>query len=58
VSNPDESRTADTVEPGRLETIMLRLGYRFYETPPASDHIATCVWADLNASDESPSFLS
>jgi hypothetical protein len=52
VRHPDESPNTVGVEPGRLRLILLRLGHRYYEVPPASDHIATSVWADLTDSEE------
>ena len=53
-----EERVTDAVEPGRLRLIMLRLGDRYYDVPPASDRIATSVLADLTESDERPFLLS
>ena len=53
-----EERVTDVVEPGRLRLIMLRLGDRYYDVPPASDRIATSVLADLTDSDERPFLLS
>jgi hypothetical protein len=57
VPKPDEPRKSDTVEPSRLRLILLRLGHRYYDIPPASDHIATCVWADLIDYTERPPVL-
>lgn len=56
--HPDQSHNTDGVEPGRLRLIRLRLGHRYYDIPPASDHIATSVWADLTDSEERSSILS
>ena len=53
-----EERAPDAVEPGRLRLIMLRLGDRYYDVPPASDRIASCVLADLTDSDEPLSLFS
>jgi hypothetical protein len=58
VPHSPEERITDPVEPGRLRLIMLRLGDRYYDVPPASDRIATCVLADLTDSNERPSLLS
>jgi hypothetical protein len=58
VQHPDESQNTDSVEPDRLQLILLRLGHRYYDVPPASDQIATCVWADLTDSEERSSVLS
>jgi hypothetical protein len=57
VRHPDEHHNADSIEPARLQLILLRLGYRYYDVPPASTHIATSVWADLD-SEERSSVLS
>jgi hypothetical protein len=58
VRHPDEPQNTGSVEPGRLELILLRLGHRYYDVPPACDHIATSVWADLTDSEERSSVLS
>jgi hypothetical protein len=58
VRHPDESQNTDSVEPARLQLILLRLGHRYYDAPPASSHIATSVWADLTDSEERSSVLS
>lgn len=58
VRHPEESQNTGSVEPGRLQLILLRLGHRYYDVPPASDHIATSVWADLTDSEERSSVLS
>jgi len=58
VPHSPEERVTDAVEPGRLRLIMLRLGDRYYDVPPASDRIATSVLADLTESDERPFLLS
>lgn len=52
------SQNTDSVEPDRLRLIRLRLGHRYYDVPPASDRIATSVWADLTDSEERSSVLS
>jgi hypothetical protein len=58
VRHPDQSHNTDSVEPARLQLILLRLGHRYYDVRPASDHIATSVWADLTDSEERSSVLS
>ena len=58
VRQPEEPRDSDSVEPHRLQLILLRLGHRYYDVPPASNHIATSVWADLTDSEERSSAFS
>jgi hypothetical protein len=58
VPNPREERNSDSVDPARVLLILLRLGERYYDVPPASDRIASCVWAELTDSEEHPSVLS
>jgi hypothetical protein len=58
VHNSHNKQTDDTVEPNRLRLIMLRLGERYYDDPPASDRIATGVLADLTDSEERSQIIS
>ena len=58
VPNPREEQNSESVDPGRVLLILLRLGERYYDVAPASDRIASCVWAELTDSEEHPSVLS
>jgi len=58
VPNPREERNSESVDPGRVLLILLRLGERYYDVAPASDRIASCVWAELTDSEEHPSVFS
>jgi hypothetical protein len=58
VQNSQNEQTDDTVEPNRLRLIMLRLGERYYDDPPASDRIASSVLADLTDSEEPSQIIS
>jgi hypothetical protein len=58
VQNSHNEQNGDTVEPNRLRLIMLRLGERYYDDPPASDLIATSVLADLTDSEERSQIIS
>jgi hypothetical protein len=58
VPHPDDSPNTEKVEPSRLRLILLRLGHRYYDLPPASEHIASSIWADLTDSEERSSVLS
>jgi hypothetical protein len=55
VTNSDEHRTACSVEDNRLRLIRERLRSDFYEVPPASEHIAASVMAELKDFEESAS---
>ena len=54
---PEECRTPESVEANRLRLILQRLGHDFYDVPPASDQIATSVWAALNYPEEHPPII-
>ena len=58
VPNFREERNTESVDPRRVLLILLRLGERYYDVPPASDRIASCVWAELTDPEEHPSVLS
>jgi hypothetical protein len=58
VQNSHSEHNGNTVEPNRLRLIMLRLGERYYDDPPASDRIATSVLADLTDSEERSQIIS
>ena len=45
--HPDEHRTTPVVAPERLRQIEQRLQNHYYEVPPASEHIAASVLAEL-----------
>lgn len=45
--HPDEHRSTPTVAPDRLRQIEQRLQNHYYEVPPASEHIAASVLAEL-----------
>jgi hypothetical protein len=47
LAHPEEHRTIPQVEAERLRLIQQRLQSDFYEVPPASEHIAAAVLADL-----------
>lgn len=55
---PEDPCTASTIEPSRLELILLRLQQNFYGQTPVSEQIAAAVLADLNTLDESSGPLS
>jgi hypothetical protein len=57
VTNPDEHRRPGSVEDNRLRLIRQRLRSDFYEVPPASEHIAASVMAELKDLEESASAL-
>ena len=57
VTNSDEHRRAGSVEDTRLRLIQERLRSDFYEVPPASEHIAASVMAELKDLEESASAL-
>jgi hypothetical protein len=57
VTNSDEHRTASSVGDNRLQLIRERLRSAFYEVPPASEHIAVSVMAELKDLEESASAL-
>lgn len=56
--NSREEGNTESVDPGRVLLILLRLGQRYYDVPPASDRIASCVWAELTDTEEHPSVFS
>lgn len=58
VPNPQQHRSTEILETSRLELILHRLGHDFYDIPPASDQIATSVWAELRPQEESPPVIS
>jgi hypothetical protein len=58
VPNPHQDGTNEAIEPGRVLTIWLRLGQRYYDLPPASYRIATSVWAELNDFEERSAAIS
>jgi hypothetical protein len=53
VTNSDAHRTTGSVEDNRLRLILERLRSDFYEVPPASEHIAASVMAELKDREES-----
>jgi hypothetical protein len=53
VTNSGEHRTTGSVEDSRLRLIRQRLRSDFYEVPPASEHIAASVMAELKDPEES-----
>ena len=57
LAHPDEHRTIPQVEADRLRLIHQRLQADFYEVPPASEHIAAAVLADLTDLEEGASSL-
>jgi hypothetical protein len=57
VTNSDEHRTTSSVGDSRLRLIRQRLRSDFYEVPPASEHIAVSVMAELNDLEGSTSVL-
>ena len=57
VTNSDEHRTTSSVGDHRLRLIRQRLRSDFYEVPPASEHIAVSVMAELKDLEESASAL-
>jgi hypothetical protein len=57
LAHPDEHRTTPQVEADRLRLIHQRLQTDFYEVPPASEHIAAAVLADLTDLEEGASSL-
>ena len=57
VTNSGEDRTTGSVEDSRLRVIRQRLRSDFYEVPPASEHIAASVMAELKDLEESASAL-
>lgn len=57
MTNSDEHRRTGSVEDNRLRLIQERLRSDFYEVPPASEHIAASVMAELKDLEESASAL-
>jgi hypothetical protein len=57
LTNSGEHRTTGSVEDNRLRLIRQRLRSDFYEVPPASEHIAASVMAELKDLQESASAL-
>ena len=57
MTNSDEHRTTSSVGDDRLRLILERLRSAFYEVPPASEHIAVSVMAELKDPEESASTL-
>lgn len=57
VTNSEEHRRTGSVEDNRLRLIRQRLRSDFYEVPPASEHIAVSVMAELQDLDERASAL-
>ena len=55
--HPDEYRSSPTVAPDRLRQIEQRLQDQYYEVPPASEHIAASVLAELHDLENSSSDL-
>ena len=57
MAHPEEHRKTLQVEAERLRLIQQRLHSDFYEGPPASEHIAAAVLADLTDLEEGASSL-